>query len=578
MITVYDIGNENYLANGNVILTPTACKIKQIAGGQYDLTMTHPIDANGKWEHLVPEAIIKAPIPEETIESAVSGMDADVYVVTASTGPLYENPQAQTPIYYSAWNYQTEYHVGDKVRCANWSHKNYQCTQFDSASGLVQVAPYNNPAWWTPIADYTPIPALVTLNQGDEVYLIEVTSESWYHVTTIYGLEGYMQSSVITYDHHLTPAETGPQLIRDQLFRIKSAAVDTKAGTVTVTAEHVSYDLKGVLVAGVDLSQQTPAMALAWIQSGFMMAYRGTIATNMTDDDDGTYTGQINGKNAIYALLDPDQGVVAKFDAECRRNNWDLYVMRKTEVDRGFRLRYRKNVLGVNWSRKSDQLITRVVPVAKDEKGRDFFLDNDGVQWVDSEDIDDYPVIRMEWLKVQGQVGKDDGTQTATNWTEETLRAEMETKATERFTIDKADQIVHEITVDFEMLGDTAEYAALKNLEQVLLYDQVIVTDERIGLDVTVTVNELEYDCIREKVTALKLSNVSERTARSVSGFSVVNRSITGVKLTDDAGVGIVSQAVDESTEYSKQYTNDKTSALNISLRSWVSNNFVPIS
>ena len=68
MICVYDIGNENYETNGNAVLCPKECRIKNTAGGSYDLTMTHPIDPDGKWTHLQPGAIIKAPIPEEEID------------------------------------------------------------------------------------------------------------------------------------------------------------------------------------------------------------------------------------------------------------------------------------------------------------------------------------------------------------------------------------------------------------------------------------------------------------------------------------------------------------------------------
>ena len=52
MICVYDIGSANFQNNGDAILTPTKCTIKNVAAGQYDLTMEHPIDPDGKWVHL----------------------------------------------------------------------------------------------------------------------------------------------------------------------------------------------------------------------------------------------------------------------------------------------------------------------------------------------------------------------------------------------------------------------------------------------------------------------------------------------------------------------------------------------
>ena len=550
MICVYDIGNENFDRNGDAVLTPISGSHRQIAAGNYDLTMVHPIDPEGKWAHLVPDAIIKAPVPEETIENAYSGLEVDVYKTTQATA-LRSGPHEPTSISYGAWNPNATYSVGDKVTVALWSHKNYQCTYFDGDDPARNVPPYNS-SWWTPIADSTSgDPVLVNLKNGTDLYYVSGPDNGWYKMSTTYGLEGYIKSDYVTYDRHLTPEETQPRTITTQLFRIRTVTVDTKQMRVTVNAQHVSYDLNGVLMDTVSIKRKPPAQSLAWIESAFMIDYRGMIATNMVENADTDYSAEMSGKNGMFALLDPDQGVVATFDAEFRRDNWDLFVMNKTNTDRGFRIRYANNMIGVNWKVNGDKVITRIVPVAKDADGGELFLTP--TKWVDSANISNFPVIRMERLKVNGQVGKDDGSETATNWTETTLRAEMQKQAEARFSVDKVDEIQHEITVDFEMLGDTAEYAELRKLQKVLLYDNVKVIDERVGLGATVTVTELEYDIVKEKVTALKLTNVQAYNVKNVSGFNVLVNSITGDKLTDDAGNEIVEEAVDESAEYTDE-------------------------
>lgn len=571
MISVFDATNTNFEGNGDAVLLPLSCKHRQVAAGKYDLTLVHPIDPTGKWMHLVPEAIIKAPVPEETIENAFSGLDVDVYKTTTAAA-LRSGPSEPTQINYGEWDARGDYQVGSKVTCSGWSHRNWQYNQWDGSSAQTQVPPYNN-SWCVAIADYTSgSPVLVNLKSGTDLYYIEDSGSYWKKVSTTYGLEGYIKNSQIQYDRHLTPAETQPRTIKDQLFRIKTVTVDSENHKITVTAEHVSYDMSGVLIEDADIHQRNPAMALAWIQQSFMMDYQGTIATNMTSDDDGTYTGEIKGKNATYALLDPDKGIVSSFDAMYRRDNWDVFVLRKNNVNRGFQLRYGKNMLGVNWKIKSDGLVTRVVPVAKAEDGSDLYLDLNGDKWVDSDHINEYPVIRMERIKVEGQVGKDDGTETDTKWTEQTLRAHMQTKAEERFSVDKADLLVHEITIDFEMQGDTEEYQALQGLQKVLLYDTVIAINDQIQMSVTVEVSEIEFDCLRKKVTALKLTNVNRYGGRSVSGFNVFNNSITEDKLTDDVTDAINADAVEDANKY----TDTKVSSLNYSLRNWVNNNFEP--
>ena len=566
MICVYDIGNTTFDGNGNAVLIPVKCRHHQVAAGKYDLSIEHPLDPYGKWQHIVPEAIIQAPVPQETIRTAFSGQDVDAYKTTASAA-LREGPNEPQTITYTSWDINTEYSVGAKV---SWQGKNYQCNYYDETSPYAHVAPPSC-NWWREIARTTPgDPVVVNLKSGAVLYYISGPSSGWYKMSTTYGLEGYIKSSQVSFWKHLSSDETKPREITNQLFRIKTVNVDSKNRMITATAEHVSYDLAGVIVDDVNIVNRNPAFSLSIIEQAFMIDYQGTLATNMVSDNDGTYTGEIKGKNGIYALLDPDKGLVANFDAMFRRDNWDLFVMRKENTDRGFRLRYGKNMIGVTWNIKSDNLINRVVPVAKDEDGSDLYLS--GTKWVDSPLLSLYPVIRMERIKVDGQVGKDDGTETDTNWTAATLRTEMQKKAEERFSVDKVDLIVHEVTIDFELLGDTVEYSALKQFEKVLLYDRVVAINEIIGLSVSLDVTEIEYDCISQKVTSVKLSNVNAYGGRDVSGFNVFPNSITWEKLTDGTGDRIQQDAEDNANEY----TNDQIAAASSQLKAWVTANFEP--
>ena len=100
--------------------------------------------------------------------------------------------------------------------------------------------------------------------------------------------------------------------------------------------------------------------------------------------------------------------------------------MENTSSSPVYQIRYGRNVNGIIWRVRTSGLITRVVPVAKAENGEDLYLPE---LYVDSDNIDSYPVIYMETLNVKGQVGRDDGSGTDTNWTEEALLDEMRAKA-----------------------------------------------------------------------------------------------------------------------------------------------------
>ena len=517
--------------NGLAVLTPIEGKMKSVAGGSCEINFKHPIDPEGKWTYLIPGALVRAPVPAETIENAFIGIEVDLYRTNGSAA-LRAGPSEPQRITYEEFLFSSvEYKAGAKVTYIN---QNYQATVDVPQNELhYNPPPDNYPEYWKTISNYTSGAAIVMqLSSGQDLYFLEDAGSGWYKMSTPLGIEGYIKSSQVTYVQHVTPTETSEQTIRDQLFRIKSATVDTKAMEVSVYAQHAAYDLSAILVKDLELSQVTPAMAISRITDSLMMPYRGSIATNLTTDEDGTYTGKIQGKNATFALLDPDNGVVNRFKARLTRNNWDLYVLRDTPRDRGIVLKYGKNVKGITWKRSTENLVTRVVPVAKNEKGEDLYLPEN---WVDSPNINDHPVIYMQRLAVKGQVGKDDGTGTDTKWTAETLYEEMRAKAQERFDVDHADEVYVEITVDFEQLGDTVEFAWLKGLEQILLYDTVHAVDERVGLEAALKVTELEWDLVRKKVTALKLSNATDHGLATVAGYNIGNNSIGTEKLTEAA-------------------------------------------
>lgn len=547
MISVYDPMATVFEGNGKAVLEPTDGKIKSVAGGECSFTMEHPLDPWGKWKHLKREAIVRLPVPAETIENSFSGIEADVYVVTADSAALRSGTTEPSTINYSTWSQYSTYSVGSKVTQGN---KNYECTFWDSQNIYRGNAPSGS-SWWKEIArSVSGSPVLVELKKGSKIYFVEDAGSGWYKMSTMYGLEGYIRTDQVAFDHHSSASENQPREITEQLFRIKEVSADRKSGKVSVSGVHVSYDLNGVLVEDMEFSQAIPAMAIGRISGGMMIPYRGMIATNMTDTTDGTFSGSFKKKNAMFCLTDPDSGVVAAFNAKLTRDNWDLFVMENPNTNRGYRISYGKNANGIQWKEKTTGLITRVMPVAKAEDGSDLLLPE---MWIDSVHINEYPVIYMERLDVKGQVGKDDGKGTDTTWTESALLDEMRAKAQERFSIQKVDVPLTEVTVQMEQVEKTAEYAWLDSLKRVLLYDIVEVIDQDLGKSAELTVTELEWNFVRKKIAGIKLSNVESRIARSVTGYNVTNKSIGAEKLKDDVLNGAVEEAVSKAEEVASE-------------------------
>lgn len=553
MITLYKWDESpDYEKIGHVVLTPISCVARNVAGGNYDLTLVHPVDDGGKWRSLQTGNIIKIPVQEEIIENAYTGTDMWIYE-TAVQAALRAGASEPTPVSYTAWSDATDYDVGDKC---SYDGRNYQCTYFDQGSGQRFVPPPNSP-WFKEISGSSGGAAvLATLQPGTKLIWIEGQyADTWWKMCTWGGLVGWIKQSQLTNEQHQTQEEVQPIRILSQLFRITSVTVDTKEMRATVEAQHVSYDANGSLIKEAVISQASAPMAIYMAEQGMFEPYEaGMICSNLSTTD-ASYTQTIRGKSLMWALLDPKSGIVPAFDAAFKRDNWDLYIVQKTELEEGeepdFKIRYGLNLLGVTWQRSAADVITRVIPVAKDENGGDLYLED---VYVDSELIDDYPVIRMELLSVSGQVGKDKGDGTGAVWTEADLLDEMEAQAEKRFSVDHADAVAVEVTVDFTMLGDTAEYAQYKRLETALLYDIVWVYDERIWgqnpLELRVT--EVEWDAVREKVNAVKLSNVRAYKGGTVAGYMMLPQSVTADTIGRQTMDQIIQTAADRAVQILK--------------------------
>ena len=61
MIQVYKPENTDYEHNGDITLFPTACNLDTEINGAWELSMSHPLDSDGRLEYLSEEAVISAP-------------------------------------------------------------------------------------------------------------------------------------------------------------------------------------------------------------------------------------------------------------------------------------------------------------------------------------------------------------------------------------------------------------------------------------------------------------------------------------------------------------------------------------
>ena len=61
MIEIYEKCNINYDRNGDMTLFPTSCVLEAVLNGEWELELDHPIDDEGRWRYIIPDAVVCCP-------------------------------------------------------------------------------------------------------------------------------------------------------------------------------------------------------------------------------------------------------------------------------------------------------------------------------------------------------------------------------------------------------------------------------------------------------------------------------------------------------------------------------------
>ena len=496
MIILYDPSSDDFSNNGVCVLQPTMCEVEEEAGGMYELRLTHPITGDQRANAIQHGMLIKAPVPARetpliqiTAEGHEVQAEHEIWKVTETTASLWTQPKSQ----YPAWASDTVYSAGAKRR---YSGKSYQ-----AVVPVINVPPPGG--GWKAIP--APSSVIKKLYQNNELLYIAQADSTWSKVTESTGITGYMYTSGIEYLRtepyipELPSYQTAvqPRKIKDQLFRIYHIEVDSKSRTLSVEARHVFYDLLGNIIKDYRAVKQNPQDVLNAISADLCNEHDFMFYTNLT----GEVSSECALKNGVEALLDTEIGIVPKTGAQLIRDNFDVFVLQNADVDRGVRIEYGKNMLGIK-VKENRSVTTRIIPVGKDENGKNLKLPE---IFVDSQYIDNYPipyarVIFYDDVQVKAATEEEEAvtTEDAYGLLREKVAAEYAAKC---------DIPDIEVEVEYILLGDTVEYAAFKDLQQVFLYDIIVAKYRPMNLAFAMQVTGDVYDAILERFKKTKLSN-----------------------------------------------------------------------
>lgn len=211
-------------------------------------------------------------------------------------------------------------------------------------------------------------------------------------------------------------------------------------------------------------------------------------------------------KNLVEAFLDPENGVCKKFGLSLIRDNTRFYCLKNVGYDRGFVVQNGKNMLGVERIENLENVATRIAPIGKTNNGEIVWLDYNGLKYIDSQYVNDYPQPRLEIYDTGIQIGKDDVT-------EQNIQAKLLEAAQKRFSEDEVDKPEVTMTVQFLSLGDTEEYRQYRDLDKVYLYDIITIRDTVRGYNYSAQVVGVEHDVLTGMLLSVTIGSLKQADA-----------------------------------------------------------------
>lgn len=517
-------------------LQPIKCYFEEEKNGKSQLTMTLPYDSIGKWQQVKVGRYIKAKVPVRTPPD----IDDNAYAQVVESYRVVEAPAVAT------------YSLRSVARAVNPDLRENRVPLFFNS----QARDYAQPSALLGVGDtvykkkksYKPALTPEEKEQEEEVYAPGKGSG----VVAPENLE-YIEEVTIPPALNGLEAAAGAVRLEYQLFIVTDVVQGEK--NVEITAQHVFYELLNNYTTFKTENEISGAAACVGVfKSMVSPEKRFSILSNCTETVKGL---DYNQQSVAQALLDPEEGICARFDAAILRDNYYVYVIQGAGGDRGFVAEYGNNLLGVEYSENIEETYTRIVPWGLDKEGNPVYMD--GTVYVDSPYIDDYPAPRVLLLDCSDTAVESEDKENP--MTLEQVKAELKRRADEELAAE-IDKPRVSMVVDFLSLGDTEEFKQYRDLDKVYMLDHIAVKHKKRGYNFSAEVVGIYFNVNTEKLEEVTIGSLQKGSnKRKIATWQVPTIDGSNIRLQSITAGAIGPGAILESAIRNGVITVDKLAA-----------------
>ncbi|MDE7082514.1 MAG: hypothetical protein K2O89_02265 [Clostridia bacterium] len=285
-----------------------------------------------------------------------------------------------------------------------------------------------------------------------------------------------------------------------QAFRIYKISLPIN-GTITIYAQHISYDLSGIGILPFEKLATSPQLAMDYILQHATSPHNFTFQTDYSVAKDFS----VLKPKSIRACLGGEEGSVLNlWGGEFEWDNFDIKHHQGRGEHTDVVIEYGKNLTKFTHESEDSGVYTEVLPFA--------FMENedDGETLITLPEItvpiENSQLLHKKTLFLDLTDSFDDGTLI----TESMLRNKVEAYIKGH----SLDVAVPTITVSFEPLWQMPEYAAV--LERLSLCDTVTIKHSVLGVTAKAKVIKTVYNTLAEKYTSVTLGSAKANLMNTI--------------------------------------------------------------
>lgn len=491
-VIVYDKFYEE--KEGNV--SPLSCIVTEELNGAYELAMEHPYDEFGKWKRLENDKIIEANTPD--------GMQPfRIYSVKPTMDRIFVN--ARHIFYDLLDNYVDSIDITHNASTILEEIKKKMVRQmtfsFEGDLFITEAPKYAVAATLPAGLMYGDVNMDGYITEEDSELLESHVLQGGGVITDATALEladlnGDGDVSSKDYKQLKRIALQGEQTTGYMGDYLGNWSVSDDWGTdfskrfyVDIAVSEATESKKATVTAGSDILENG---FQAVCGNGTIRVYAKNIPLNNLSitfelqekkHDGGVRTLKAERKNPVELILDNTEGaasMVNLFGGELIRDGYNVKLKEQRGQDRGYRVSYGKNLVGLSVTEEISSVITSFHIIGRDGS----------CGFYQSGRINDYANVKYGIYENRDIVTS----------TEARLAAEDLFKA-------GADLPKVNIEVDFVLLQDTEEYKDYAVLAEVYLGDSVTVINKKMNFSKKAKVIYYEYDSLLKRYNKIELGD-----------------------------------------------------------------------